>query len=117
MLNLSSKRATRIGDILEEVLKANIDTYLKNLIVLESVCLKNGVFPDEPNLEDLSPVFKNDESIGDENYRPVSILFNMSKVFEGIFYKQTNNFMTLKFSPFPYGFRKNKYSLLKMMEI
>ena len=44
----------------------------------------------------------------------------MSKVFEGIFYKQIDHFMTSKFSPFLCGFRKNhnsQYSLLKMTEV
>ena len=44
----------------------------------------------------------------------------MSKVFERIFYNQIDRFMTSKFSPFLYGFRKNhnsQYSLLKMIEV
>ena len=44
----------------------------------------------------------------------------MSKVFERIFYKQIDRFMTSKFSPFLCGFRKNhnsQYSLLKMIEV
>ena len=44
----------------------------------------------------------------------------MSKVFERIFYKQIDHFMTSKFWPFLYGFRKNnnsQYSLLKMIEV
>ena len=54
-----------------------------------------------------------------ENYRPVSILPHMSKVFERILYKQIDTFMTTKFSPYICGFRKKhnaRYSLLKMIE-
>ena len=43
----------------------------------------------------------------------------MSKVFERILYKQTETFMTTKFSPCLSGFRKNhnaQYSLLKMIK-
>ena len=65
-------------------------------------------------------VFKKDDDLSKENYRPVSILSHMSKIFERIFYKQIDRFMTLKFSPFLCGFRKNhnsQYSLLKMIEV
>ena len=43
----------------------------------------------------------------------------MPKLFERILYKETNNFMIIKFSPYLCGFRKNQnaqYSLLKMIE-
>ena len=57
-------------------------------------------------LADVSPVFKKDDDLKKENYRPVSILSHMSRVFERIFY-----------TPLLYGFRKNhnsQYLLLKM---
>ena len=70
-------------------------------------------------LADVSPIFKKEDSFKKENYRPVSILPHMSKVFERILYKQIDTFMTTKFSPYLCGFRKNhnaQYSLLKMIE-
>ena len=51
--------------------------------------------------------------------RSVSILPQMSKIFERILYKQIDTFMTTKFSPYLCGFRKNhnaQYLLLKMSE-
>ena len=53
-----------------------------------------------------------------ENYRLGIILPHMSKVFERILYKQTDTFMTTKFSLYLYGFRKNnaQYSLFKIIE-
>ena len=81
--------------------------------------LKDGLFPKELKLADVSPVFRKDDDLNKENYRPVSILPCMPKVLERIFYKQIDRFMTSKFSPFLCGFRKNhnsQYSLLKMIE-
>ena len=54
-----------------------------------------------------------------ENYRPVSILLNFSKVFEGLIYNQLNEFMETKFSKFLTGFGKDhkiQYTLLSMIE-
>ena len=81
--------------------------------------LKKGIFPDDLKLADVSPIFKKEDSFKKENYRPVSILPHMSKVFERILYTQIDTFMTTKFSPYLCGFRKNhnvQYSLLKMIE-
>ena len=42
-----------------------------------------------------------------QNYRPVSTLPNLSKVFEKGFYSQINTYMSDKFSKYLTGFRKN----------
>ena len=46
-LNLSSKKATRIGDIPANVLKANIDIYLKDVTTLINDYLEKRVCPDD----------------------------------------------------------------------
>ena len=119
ILNLSSKKATRKGDIPAKILKNSINTYLSELTILINNCLKEGVFPDDLKLADITPIFKKEDSLNKENYRPISILSHLSKVFERILYKQIDSFMKNKFSPYLCGFRKNhnaQYSLLKMIE-
>ena len=119
ILNLSSKKATRKGDIPAKILKNSINTYLSELTILINNCLKEGVFPDDLKLADITPIFKKEDSLNKENYRPISILSHLSKVFEKILYKQIDSFMKNKFSPYLCGFRKNhnvQYSLLKMIE-
>ena len=54
-----------------------------------------------------------------ENYRPVSILSNLSKIFEKCIYKQLSIFFENKFSKYQCGFRKNhsaQHSLIAMLE-
>ena len=46
-LNLSSKKATRIGDIPANVLKANTDIYLKDVTTLINDYLEKRVCPDD----------------------------------------------------------------------
>ena len=119
ILNLSSKKATRKGDIPAKILKSSINAYLSELTILINNCLKKGVFPDDLKLADIAPIFKKEDSLNKENYRTVSILPHLSKVFERILYKQINSFMKNKFSPYLCRFRKNdnaQYALLKMIE-
>ena len=119
-MNLSSKKATRKGSIPAKILKDRLNVYTKELIIIINNCVKNDLFLNELKLADVSPVFKKDDELNKENYRSVSMLSHMSKVFERIFYKQIDRFMTSKFSPFLCGFRKNhnsQYSLSKMIEV
>ena len=119
ILNLSSKKATRKGDNPAQIPKNSINAYLSELTILINNCLKKGVFPDDLKLADITPIFKKEDSLNKEKYRPVSILLYLSKVFERILFKQIDSFMENKFSLYLCGFRKNhnaQYSLLKMIE-
>ena len=69
----------------------------KELTTIINNSLKDGLFPNELKLADISPVFKKDDDLNKENYRSVSILSHMSKVSERTFYKQIDRFMTSKF--------------------
>jgi len=50
-----------------------------------------GKFPESMKLADVIPVFKKGNRFQKEIYRPVSILQNLSKVFERCGYKQIIN--------------------------
>ena len=56
---------------------------------------------------------------GNQNYRPVSTLSSLSKVFEKLTYSQINTYMSDKFPKYLTGFRKNhntQYALLNVIE-
>ena len=119
-MNLSSKKMTREGNTPAKTLKDSLSVYTKELTTIIKKCLKDSLFPNELKLADVWTVFKKDDDLNKEKYRPVSILSHMSKVFERIFYKQIDHFMTSRFSPFLCGFRKNhnsQYSLLETIEV
>ena len=48
-------------------------------------CLKTGIFPDELKLA-VVPVFKMNDKKVKNNYRPISILSNISKIYERCMY-------------------------------
>ena len=75
LMNLSSKKATRKGDIPAKILKDSLSVYAKELTTIINNCLKDGMFPNELKLADVSPVFKKDDDLNKENYRPVGIGF------------------------------------------
>ena len=80
------------------------------LAELFNKCLKKSCFPDCRKVSSLVPVFRNvGESSTAKNYRPVSLLTVVSKVFE----KLVNNKIVDHiekcglFSDFQYGFRSS----------
>ena len=65
------------------------------------------------------PIHKKEEKTLSKNYRPVSLLPVVSKLFEKIIYKQINSYIEKFLSPYLFGFRKGhntEQCLLNMLE-
>ena len=54
---------------------------------------EKGCFPRELKLAEVIPIFKNKDDLYKENYRPVSVLSHLSKVFERIKNHQINDYI------------------------
>ena len=68
---------------------------------------------------EVSPIFKKNGDLEKENYRPVSVLPHMPKVFERITYTLIDSFMEDKLSKLLTGFRKShstQHCLINMLE-
>ena len=68
---------------------------------------------------DMTPGHKKDEKTSKANYRPVSVLPTVSKVFERTIYKDIDLYMKTYLSPYLCGFRKGfstQHCLLLMLE-
>ena len=107
ILRLDGTKSTPVGDIPAGMLKSTIDIHASILTKIINLSLRNGCFPDDLKAAEVSPIFKKNDDLDKENYRPVSVLPHMLKVFERIMYTQTENFMEVKLSKLLTGFRKN----------
>ena len=65
----------------------------------------NGKFPPELKMADIIPIFKKDDPFEKANYRPISLLLSLSKVYEKLIYQQLSTFFENKLSPLLCGFR------------
>ena len=93
ILNLDGSKATPVGDIPGDMLKSTVDIHLTFITKIINFSFENGCFPDELKLAEVSPIFKKNNDLVKENYRPISILSHVSKVFERIMYKQIDTFI------------------------
>ena len=70
-------------------------------------------------LASITPSFKKDDRTDKSNYRPISILPNLSKIFEKCIYNQLSVFFDKVFSKYQYGFRKGfsaQHCLITLLE-
>ena len=77
-----------------------------------------GTYPDTLKKANLTPCHKQDESTDKSNYRPISILPTVSKLFERILDQQLYSYLNKHFSALC-DFRKGystQYSLIGMLE-
>ena len=58
--------------------------------------LKEGVFPSFSKKADVCPIHKKSEKTKCENYRPISLLSNISKIFEQVIYERLDNFNNIR---------------------
>ena len=85
-----------------------VSPYLKTAF---NKCISEGIFPQSMKIAKVVPIFKGGEK--NSNYRPISILGNLSEIFEKIIHERLMNYLE-KFSLLSenqYEFRKKKNSI------
>ena len=107
--NIPTRRLKDVSDIFSPIL-ANIWN--------EEILLYK-IFPENLKLADMSPIFKKKDKTFVGNYRPVSVLPTVPKIFEQIMQKQVSDYIGKFLSPFLCGYRKGfstQYALLTLIE-
>jgi len=84
--NLNVEKATGPDGIGNKILKEAAISFAKPLSELFNLCLGLGHFPDKWKLAQIIPVFKNGDPTNCTNYRPISLLPCVSKVFERLLF-------------------------------
>ena len=90
---LDVTKATGLDQISNKVLKLAAPVIYKQLTDLFNLSLKTREYPDDWKLAKVSPVFKAGERNDPNNYRPISVLSTISRVFEKLVYEQIYNYL------------------------
>ena len=106
MQNLSCNKATQQYDIPIKILKENSEIFPWILCRNFNNSLFSKVFPDSLKKVETTPVFKKDEKCLKNNYRLVSILPSVSKIYESCMHDQINDYFHPLFLKLQCGFRK-----------
>ena len=119
MRKLDPKKATTFKNIPPKVLKSNEDICCPILLKFINDCFKNNQFPNELKIADVTPILKKDNATDMTNYRPVSILPVISKIFERIMHSQISEFIESHLSSIMCGYRKGfntQHALIALLE-
>ena len=115
---LKSKASSGIDRMSCKILKNVKDELAKPLAKIFNDCVESGVFPDRLKIAKIVPIHKKNEVYLFDNYRPISLLPVISKVFEKIMHQQIFDFFSengLLYAS-QYGFRKQHSTELAVTE-
>ena len=104
VLKLDPQKATS-GAIPTDIFQQSVDDYLNPLTDCINCCFLDGVFPSELSLAEITPVFKNKDRLNKVNYRPISLLPVVPKVYENIISSQIKKYIEPRLSKLLCGFR------------
>ena len=86
---LSNYKANNISPLLLKLLRQKFSYVLAYLL---NSCMLAGVFPNELKITKVIPLYKSGNRNCTSNYRPISILPTISKIFEKLLHKRIYNF-------------------------
>ena len=117
--NINIQKASQESEIPNKIVKDNHDIFGPFIHKSLNQVIECSKFPKALKMANITPIFKKTERTDKNNYRPVSILPNLSKIYERCLYDQILDFFNDIFSKYQCGFRKNystQYALLLMIE-
>ena len=116
---LNPKKATTYNNIPARILKSTSDICSHILNKIWSEAVFNCNFPNNLKLADITAIFKAIDPTCKENYRPISVLPVVSKLFVRIMQNKLFPYLEDFLSPFLCGYRKGystQYALLGCIE-
>ena len=86
ILSIDGSKETLVGNISVDMLKVTLHIHLSPITKIIELSFENGCFLDDLKLAKVSSIFKTNGDLDKENYRFVSVLFTVSKVFDRTMY-------------------------------
>ena len=116
------KNTSSDKNVSTKVLKLGNRSFSSILCDLLYLCIGEGKYPDQLKLARVVPIHKKGCKQTLSNYRPISILTNVNKIFESIIYSRIYSFLEKYnlFSPNQYGFRQGlstKIACLRLVSL
>ena len=117
--NLDTAKASKQTDIPNKILNHNSEYFAEYFYDNINYCIENSNFPSDLKSEDVTPVYIKKSKTSKDNCRPVSILSNISKVYERCIYEQLQPYFEKILSLYQCGFRKGfraQHCLIALIE-
>ena len=103
---LKSRKAVHRNDIPTKINKDFDDVFTTFIYNNYSKSLLDGTFPEDLKTTEVERVYKTKKRTHENNCRLLTVLSNISKIYENSFYKQIYDYFNSIFSKYQCGFRK-----------
>ena len=113
-MDLTKKTSGAIPIKIVKLVNKEIRKDLTNCI---NECIKQNKFPNDLKIADITSLFKKEDPLNKTNYRPMTILPTVSKIFEEISFNQLQRFSNKFFSSLLCGYRKGYNTLYALKNL
>jgi hypothetical protein len=105
---LNSKKSEDYSGISMYFLKNVVFQLIKPMVHVINLSFKNGIVPSQMKIAKVVPIFKGGDPLLTDNYRPISLLSNFSKILEKVMCNRLTAFLegNKLISKHQFGFRK-----------
>ena len=116
---LKNKESAGYDGLSTKMIKIIVPAIIKPLTLIINQSLVTGIFPDSLKIAKVVPLYKKEDKLIMDNYRPVSLLSSISKIFEKIVHKQLSKYFkdNKLFYKSQYGFRDEHSTELASIEL
>ena len=108
---LDAKKFCQDTVIHTKVIKNNSDIFADFFFLNLNNCIASSVFPSNFKNAEITPVYKKDSKNRESNYRLVSILSNISKIYEKCIFSQIPNYFEKILPRYQFDFQKGHNTL------
>ena len=107
---LKNKKAPGKDGIKAETIKLIVDYIVKPICFVFNNVLESGIYPDKLKIAVIKPLFKHGDKTAIENYRPISLISNFSKILEKIIKNRLTKYVSKHniIAETQYGFQEHK---------
>jgi retron-type reverse transcriptase len=116
---LSPKTSFGFDGLSTKLIKNVKPVLVKPITIIINQMLNNGIFPDKLKIAKIVPTYKKEDETLFTNYRPISLLPTISKIFEKVIFNQLYDFFMEKklFYSAQYGFRSGHSTEFAALEL
>ena len=93
--NFKSQNSSGKDEISNKLLKSIKGEISKPLTIIVNQCSETGIFPDALKVAKVKPLYKKGDNCCFNNYRPISLLPTISKIFERVMFTQLYSYFTV----------------------
>ena len=117
--NLEIKKSNGYDDIPTLFLKLTKNLVSKPLAKIYNLSVKTGTYPSHLKIAKVTPIYKKGDPQSPSNYRPISVLTHINKIFEKVLFNRLSSHLTkhnLLYN-YQYGFREGHSTTQALVEL